>query len=287
MVLALNETPFEWEGLELRAVRVSDEFIVGGIPLHRHAADSMELHAILAGKGTVRTPQGIFAVAEGDFFVTAGDAEHEQLSDLHDPMRELCIYAAFRRIAKPGPTAKVILKKEIFFGKADESFRAVAETFKNELSRHMPGYEYAAECLSRLLIIFAARSAASDGTGKPEIKADNGGSIFLKIEEAFLYDYRTITLPALAKRAGLSERQTQRLLLSHYGSTFTALRTRARMQAANLLLSEGKFSITRIAEETGYSCAEHFCAEYKKFNGFTAGEYRKRFCGVPPHTYGA
>ena len=102
------------------------------------------------------------------------------------------------------------------------------------------------------------------------------GDMFLKIEEAFLYRYRTVTLGALAREVGLSERQLQRVLAAHYGATFSEKKTEARMCAAALLLETSDLPIARIAEETGYSSAEHFCVEYKKYNGITAGAYRKR-----------
>lgn len=102
------------------------------------------------------------------------------------------------------------------------------------------------------------------------------GDMFLKIEEAFLYRYAMITLPVLAQEVGLSARQLQRGLTGHYGATFSEKRREARMRAALLLLGAGKLPVARIAEETGYSCTEHFCAEFKRYYGMTAGAYRRQ-----------
>ena len=51
MVLELDGTPFFWDGVRVETTRVSDETIRGALPMHSHAADSMELHVILAGGG--------------------------------------------------------------------------------------------------------------------------------------------------------------------------------------------------------------------------------------------
>lgn len=281
MTAELKEEPFLWEGLEICAVRVSDEYILSDIPLHGHAADSMELHAVLAGRGLVRTPAGGRAVGAGDYFVTVGGAAHEQGSDSADPVRELCVYASFRRAGKAGACAAKLLGQGVFFGRADEDFRSAAAALAREIALRRPGFEEAAQACFRLLLVCLSRtesSGAAIGAGA----AVGAGGIFLKIEEAFLYDYRTLTLTELARRTGLSARQLQRVLQAHYGATFTLLRTRARMRAADLLLASGTLSVTRIAEETGYSCAEHFCTEYKKYNGITAGEYRRRLRAERP-----
>ena len=116
MTAELKEEPFLWEGLEICAVRVSDEYILSDIPLHGHAADSLELHAVLAGRGLVRTPAGGRAVCAGHYFVTVGGAAHEQGSDSADPRRELCVYASFRRAGKAGACAAKLLGQVVFFG---------------------------------------------------------------------------------------------------------------------------------------------------------------------------
>lgn len=275
MTAELKEEPLLWEGLKICAVRVSDEYIRGDIPLHGHAADSMELHAVLAGRGWVRTPAGRRAVGAGDYFVTVGGAAHEQGSDAGDPVRELCVYASFARIGKTGACADELIGKGITFRKADEDFLAAAAALAKEIALRRSGFEDAALACFRLLLVCLARAGAG-GTDSRAKNTGGAGGIFLKIDEAFLYDYRTLTLAELARRTGLSARQMQRILHAHYGASFTDLRTRARMQAADRLLSLGTLSVTRIAEETGYSCAAHFCIEYKKYNGITAGEYRRQ-----------
>ena len=90
-----------------------------------------------------------------------------------------------------------------------------------------------------------------------------------------LYEYRTLTLDKLSARLGLGIRQTERLLKDHYGKTFLQKKTEARMSAASILLQNSGLSITQIAEDTGYSCVEHFSASFKRYYGQSASAYRK------------
>lgn len=257
----------------MEVVRISDETMQGDIPMHRHAENSLEFHFILSGRGKMKTREQEFAAESGDFFITLGEAEHEQYNDPHDPMRELCIYATFKRTEKEDKAAKQFLSCPFRHGKADEDMQLCARQMVKELRAEKKGANDALSCYFRLLLIGAERAQTDREKDRGRISAD--GAIFLKIEEAFLYDFRTVTLSSLARNVGLSERQLQRVLQERYSQTFTQKRTEARMRAANMMLARGKYTVTRIAEEAGYSCAEHFCTEYKKYTGMTARAYCK------------
>ena len=117
---------------------------------------------------------------------------------------------------------------------------------------------------------------------KPEYRfADTNlyNSKSMIIEEYFLYEYRTLSLDILADRLKLSTRQTQRLLQEYYGKTFQQKKAEARMSAASILLGEKNRSIASIAEELGYSSAEHFSSAFKKYYQVSPGSYRRNTSG--------
>lgn len=275
MVYEFEDETFCWEGMTVRPVRVSDEFIRGTIPMHSHSADSFELHVIFAGEGLVRTNRADYPLAAGTAYLTAGNAEHEQISSPRAPLRELCIYATVTRPRKMSAAADAFLSRSFFLGTADAAFLALSRTVAEELTLRRSGYRSAATgALMRLLSLFVRMQEANAPlTEKDGIRSSS--ELYLKIEEAFLYDYRDLTLKSLSERIGLSMRQTQRILRERYGATFSEKKTQARMSAANVLLQKG-LSVTRVAEEVGYSCVEHFSAEYRKYFGFTASDYKKR-----------
>ena len=96
------------------------------------------------------------------------------------------------------------------------------------------------------------------------------------VEDAFFYHYATLRLEDLAQMLNLSARQTQRFLLNHYGKSFTQKRTDAQMAAAEELLRNTAFTITRIAECTGFSSVEHFSTAFRRMHGCSPSEWRKR-----------
>lgn len=54
-------------------------------------------------------------------------------------------------------------------------------------------------------------------------------------------------------------------------------KTQARMSAASMMLINSSDSISKIAEDVGYSSIEHFSAAFKKYYGTAPTQYRKSF----------
>ena len=95
------------------------------------------------------------------------------------------------------------------------------------------------------------------------------------MEEYFLYEYKNLSLEQLARRLGVTPRQTERLLKQYYGKTFLQKKAEARMSAASTLLGDPTRSITDISEALGYSSIEHFSNAFRRYYGMNARDYRK------------
>lgn len=85
---------------------------------------------------------------------------------------------------------------------------------------------------------------------------------------------RVADVIALATKAPSTlERRVKKML----GRTIKAEITRVRLARAKLLLSETGFTVAKIAERTGFAEPKYFCEVFRKHEGVTATEYRKRF----------
>ncbi len=129
-------------------------------------------------------------------------------------------------------------------------------------------------------------AAGNDTNGNHTRFSDGGADPFISgpqlphktsiiIEDYFLYHYQQLSLEELADKLGLGTRQTERLLLKHYGKTFLQKKTEAKMSAASQLLTDTTQSITSIAEDLGYSSIEHFSSAFKKYYQKSPRQYRK------------
>lgn len=208
--------------------------------------------------------------------------EHSQISDPADPMAEYCVYLKFDsrnpdlRNRKNPSFLEHFLSTPSFFGQDRQNIHGLMQTLFHELDTRNTGYMTQVITLLTQLLVLSVRNfdqsiepAASFGTSS--ISDRN----YLIIEECFLYEYQDLTLEKLAQRLGLSSRQTERLLLEHYGRTFLQKKTEAKMSAASILLKDTSHSITDVALLLGYSSAEHFSTAFKRYYGTSPSAWKK------------
>lgn len=252
------------------------------IPLHSHSKNSYEIHYIPFGYGKATIDGNSYEIVPNTLFVTGPFVEHAQFPYPQDPMYEYCIYLKAGHGTNTCPSAsekilaKTFLQTAFWFGQDIQEIHALMQQLFFELEHHYVGYSILAEILLKQLVIKMVRNYEGQAALSPHVDVQNlTDNKYLIIEESFLYEYRTLTLEQLSSRLGLSTRQTERLLKEHYGQTFLQKKTQARMSAAATLLQNPNLSITRIAEDTGYSCIEHFSASFKRYYGQNASLYRK------------
>ena len=278
---------FSLGGFDFHISNIVLERFERSIPKHSHSKNSYEIHYIPFGYGKAVIGGQSYEIIPNTLFVTGPFVEHSQIPERKDPMWEYCIYLKVGRCSASSSSleeknlAGQFRKTGFWFGQDSPAIHTLMKQLFSELEHRYTGYSIHAEILLKQLIIKLVRNyegkvETNSYTGAPNL-IDNK---YLIIEECFLYEYRTLSLDMLSARLGLGIRQTERLLKDHYGKTFLQKKTEARMSAASILLQNPDLSITKIAEDTGYSCVEHFSASFKRYYGQSATSYRKQFSSV-------
>ncbi|MBR5347824.1 MAG: helix-turn-helix transcriptional regulator [Lachnospiraceae bacterium] len=267
----LNLT-FPMEDVTFTVLSISNELMVQPIPKHSHSRNSYELHYISYGYGTLIADDVRYEVTPGTFYMTGPGVFHEQVSRPDEPMREYGVYlkVSLPRRGTASPLLRAFLDRFFWFGIADIEVYELMKKLIAELEQRPEGSGLMLSAILQQLIIRIAREydktaqskSAGDATSRSRVPDDR---TYLTIEEAFLYNYRDLTLESLAALLGLSKRQTERLLIKHYNKTFQQKKKEARMSAACILLQSGEQSIASIAEELGYSSPEHFAHAFKNY----------------------
>jgi AraC-like DNA-binding protein len=268
---------------EFHISNIVQEQFERSIPLHSHSKNSYEIHYIPYGLGTATINGKLYEVTPNTLYITGPYVEHSQIPNQESPMCEYCIYLKVKKItlnicpSSESSLTERFLNTTFWFGQDSQDIHLLMKQLFFELQHRNTGYEIQAELLLKQLIVKLVRNY--------EIKSEKGiesysinlvDNKYLIIEECFLYEYKTLTLEILSQRLGLGIRQTERLLKTHYGKSFLQKRTQARMSAACIMLHNQDLSITKIAEETGYSCLEHFSSAFNNFYGISASTYRKQ-----------
>lgn len=274
------------EGIEFTVLSICLEKLLSPMPMHSHSKNSYEIHYVSYGYGTLYTEEKTYEITPGTLFVTGPGVEHEQLSVPENPMTEYCVYLKIRncnkdkkkRMGTGNEMMDLFLEHPFWFGTGDSSVHELFRQMLQELEARQQGYDIVLQSLLQQLLVRLVRSyettnlTVSPGSA-PGISA--GDLTYLIIEEAFLYHYRSITLEELAGLVGLGRRQTERVLQVHYHKTFSQKKTEARMSAALSLLRDSKQSISGIADQLGYSSAEHFSNAFKRYYKQTPSGYRR------------
>ena len=276
---------FTVEKIEFTVLSIGLEKMTTPIPRHAHANNSYELHYVSYGNGTLIADGTEYAVTPGTFFLTGPGVFHEQISVPGDPMTEYGVYLQVTPNVTASAKDRLIgefLARRFWFGEAAPGMHELMKQIISELEQKDTGYELLLPALLQQLILMILRQYTrvelSQGEGTSTSSFEMPADLtYLTIEEAFLYNYKDLTLQKLANMVNLGIRQTQRLLLKHYNKTFAQKKTEARMSAACLLLQDPANSIASVSATLGYSSPEHFSTAFQKFYHFTPSAYRKKF----------
>ena len=238
-----------------------------------------QLHYIKKGAGTLVVDGRSYRISPKTFYITGPEVFHEQISDMDDPMVEYGMYlqVSVTESLRRDNIMSQFLNTPFYICSAGQEPAVIMEEIFREIRKKKYGYELMLDALIEQFLITITRLYENRTVKRKKAAgAVPADMTYLTIEEAFLYDYKDLTLPELAKRVNLGIRQTQRLLNKHYNLTFSQKKDEARMSAALLLLKGTNKSVGEISEELGFSSPEHFTNSFKKYFGKTPGAYRKK-----------
>ncbi|MGL4279141.1 MAG: helix-turn-helix domain-containing protein [Albidovulum sp.] len=86
-----------------------------------------------------------------------------------------------------------------------------------------------------------------------------------------------LRIPALASRAGMSERSFIRYVQRRLGTSPAQFMEMARINRARSLLERSDMPLERVAEGAGYGSSDALFRSFQRHVGVTPGAYRARF----------
>lgn len=162
--------------------------------------------------------------------------------------------------------------KDDFIKNSMENFKLLYEKDKNNftLSQKL--------MLANVITRFFEKNISKDAFKSPISKDNLLKYNRRRIIEEFISDsYKLPNAAAeLSKRLFLSERQTLNVVKKLFSEDLKTLIVRQRIQTANAIIKTSNLSFEEIAEFVGYSSYSGFYMAYKKENGFSPNEARKK-----------
>ncbi len=267
-----------------------------------HVHGYHELHIVTGGSGRLLLPGLEMPLQAGCTYLLPPRTWHEQWSDPAAPLEEY--HLAFDVVC--GEPADAIWQR-LF---QDNLIRTDCPTIRNHFDRiavETHETEYGHPDMLRLLIhmlfLDLTRIAGTTATStlqsgarfQPDTERNPAGTRgrvderhtaavpdelrTLRIDHALLFRSDTITLSGLSAELNLSERQIQRAIATHYGTTFQGLKTRSRLSHAAMLLTTTAMPICRIGHEVGYANESAFSRAFRIEYGRTPSAWRRQRTG--------
>lgn len=274
---------FEMPPLLVSPVHVRVERLQPNIAAHRHSNTSYEIHYTETGRGTVTIDGVTHAVLPGTLYITGPGIVHAQRSDAADPVTEYCLYLNCECASRAADSPFTRFADTHFWmGEDGGRIYPLLVALIEEYRSPQPGIREMSEALIRQIIVRLTRLYRHDAAPLPaRVPALTRAGLMPVVEDAFFYRYRTLTLRELSGLLNLSVRQTQRLLQSRFGKTFSQKLTEARMAAASQFLARTDLSVTEISDRLGFSSIEHFSNAFKKFMGCSPRAWRRQNAADP------
>ncbi|MFA5204224.1 MAG: helix-turn-helix domain-containing protein [Lentisphaeria bacterium] len=260
-----------------------------GYPAHAH--DYVEIVIVLEGSALHRIDQRAYRLAAGDVYVLRGNTVHA-FEDASDDFRIANLMYLPDKVCFPQPLLQQLPGYQALFvleparrleGGFKSRLRLDAFSLKNllaglrlmaeEYAARSPGYDSLLQ--ARLLELVVTLSRAYE-------KSDGGGGRhrLLRIGEAVAWleghYLERLSVPELARRATLSERQFLRVFRRLYGCSPVEQILKLRIRHACGLLRSGRVSVAAAARASGFTDSNYFSKQFRRETGMPPREFLRR-----------
>ena len=234
-----------------------------------HTHPFSELFYVKSGRGSFHIEEETYPIQEDDFVIVNANVSHTERSSREMPLEYVTIGVEGLIFSFEGKKEHIIFscqneQKDLLF---------YMTAMLNEMTEKNRDYENICQNLLEVLIIklirrtnFAFEVAPSGQISKECIK------IKRYIESNYMQD---ITLDTLAKISHLHTYYMVHAFTMHCGCSPINYLCQTRIQASKELLANTDYSITEIAQSSGFSSQSYFAQCFRKSCGLTASAYRK------------
>ena len=246
-----------------------DTLLVAGSPNLRDMASNQKLQDWLRRKS--RTVRRYGSVCTGAFVLAA--------AGLIDGKRVSTHWNSAARLAAQYPGARV--EADAIYVKDGRLFTSAGVTAGMDLALSMVEDDHGRELalrVARELVMFLKRPG-----GQSQFSAHLAAQTSERPALSELQDYvlanlkEDLSIPVLALRAGMSERNFARTFRHETGTTPADFVESARIDAARRLAEESDLPAKRLADAVGYATVDGFRRAFARRLGISVSEYRRRF----------
>ncbi len=254
----------------LDTVRLPDiALIVGARDIERAMAQAPEI--VPWARAVAPRIERLIALCTGTFFLAC--------AGLLDGLRATTHWSAAALLRQRFPAVRV--DEDAIFIRQGNLWTSAGVTAGIDLALAVVEEDLGREialALARELVVFLQRPGGQSQFSQHLASQATGHDGVRGVQDWILSDLRRdYTLPEMAARAAMSERNFRRVFVREAGCSPTAFIEAARVEAARRLLEQGDLPAKAIAAQTGFASDEALRRTFLRRVGITPRDYRERF----------
>lgn len=228
-----------------------------------------ELCYILKGKGNYLIEDAVYPISEGDFVIINPNVTHTETSVGDVPLEYIVIGVEGIRFSLHDDN-----KYFIFRGSQEQNSPMIyMNMLLSEIRDKQEHYELLCQDLLELLIIKLLRLTNLTAEATTSLKTSRECS---KLKQYMEANYsQNITLETLAEISHLNKYYLVHAFTKRFGCSPINYLCEIRINASKNLLATTDYSITEIAQSSGFSSTSYFAQCFQKHCKMSASAYRK------------
>ncbi|MDR2434511.1 MAG: AraC family transcriptional regulator [Treponema sp.] len=244
----------------------------------RHSHNFLEILFIKSGSGVVifggRQEERSLEVKRGDIVIYNPNVSHYERSSTGDPLEML--FFGVRNIRLVGLPENHLISEglsEVFHTNGQyEFFERIFSSLVSEIESDQIFSRELSESFTRMILIMILRLVSKD-----DDKYLKNNESFFKAKAYMDQHYLQIeSLESLCNEVFISKFYLTHLFKKYLGKTPLQYIIQKKLDLAKMFLVESDMTIKDIAARCGYEDPNYFCKLFKKHEGITAMNYRKK-----------
>lgn len=270
--MAISRYPAETlsnSGLDIRLLYVTHSKYEGDWNSFPHAHYFAELCYIKRGSGNYLIEEQIYPIHEGDFIIINPNVEHTEMSIGEIPLEYIILGVEGFTLSFREKLDHIIFDCR----KEHADFVFYMDLLLQEMTEKEDGYDLICKNLLEVLITKLKRLAPLTFEEAPSVKSNRECAKLKKyIDANYTQD---ISLETLAGISHLNKYYMVHAFTKLFGCSPINYLCSVRIQASKELLASTDYSITEIAQSSGFSSQSYFAQCFLKHCHMTASAYRK------------
>lgn len=228
-----------------------------------------ELSYIKRGNGNFLIEDQIYPVHEGDFIIINANIAHTEVSIGDVPLEYVILGVEGLNFSFQGTQEHIIFNCK----HEHPDFPFFMDYLLSEMEEKKPNFELVCQNMLEVLIVRLMRHITLSYEPAPFVKSSHE---CIKIKQYIETNYtRDITLDSLAQVSHLNKYYMAHAFTKCFGCSPMSYLCGVRIKASQELLASTNYSITQIAQSSGFSSQSYFAQCFQKHCHISASAYRK------------